>query len=56
MQLDELSRSGGTASRRDSVSVDHCVRVCMAAGCQSSGAGEVLEGLRQATTADADAR
>ncbi len=48
MQLDELSELAAS-TREAEHRCEHCVRVCMAAGCQSSGARDVLEHLRQST-------
>jgi bidirectional [NiFe] hydrogenase diaphorase subunit len=48
MQLDELSELADGVREREK-QCHHCVRVCMAAGCQSSGAGDVLEKLKEAT-------
>ena len=48
MHLDEL-RELAEESRRKEAGCRHCVRVCMAAGCQSSGATGVLDALRQET-------
>ncbi len=48
MQLDELAEVVEDV-REQQRQCDHCVRVCMAAGCQSSGAAEVLEELKNAT-------
>ena len=45
MHLDELTRLA--AERREQVAGRPCVRVCMAAGCQSSGAEEVLNALAE---------
>ncbi len=46
MQLDELTALAAEARERD-VHCRHQVRVCMAAGCQSSGAKAVLESLAE---------
>ena len=42
MQLDELNELAAEVRAKEH-ECEHCVRVCMAAGCQSSGAAEVLE-------------
>ncbi len=47
MQLDELSELAERVQEHEH-NCDHCVRVCMAAGCQSSGAAEVLDKLKEA--------
>lgn len=46
MQLDELSELAAEV-REAQQHCEHCVRVCMAAGCQSSGAKAVLESLTE---------
>jgi bidirectional [NiFe] hydrogenase diaphorase subunit len=47
MQLDDLNELAEEV-RSSHQSCEHCVRVCMAASCQSSGADVVLERLRSA--------
>jgi bidirectional [NiFe] hydrogenase diaphorase subunit len=46
MQLDELNEMAVEVRERQQ-QADHCIRVCMAAGCQSSGGKEVLDGLKK---------
>jgi bidirectional [NiFe] hydrogenase diaphorase subunit len=46
MNLDELEELASEV-RAAGESCTHCVRVCMAAGCQSSGARPVLDGLNE---------
>ncbi len=50
MQLDELSELAAEV-REAQQHCEHCVRVCMAAGCQSSGAKAVLESLTEKAAA-----
>jgi bidirectional [NiFe] hydrogenase diaphorase subunit len=45
MQLDELNELASEV-RESQQSCDHCIRVCVAAGCQSSGSEQVMEGLK----------
>ena len=45
MQLDELNELAAEVRAKEH-ECEHCVRVCMAAGCQSSGAAEVLGALK----------
>ena len=52
MQLEELNELA-ESTRQEQQEEKHCIRVCMAAGCQSSGATEILEGLQNGT-ADAE--
>ena len=47
MQLDDLSELADSVQEKQQ-QCDHCVRVCMAAGCQSSGAADVLDKLKEA--------
>ncbi|MCU0835144.1 MAG: SLBB domain-containing protein [Chromatiaceae bacterium] len=47
MNLDELNEMAEGVRAADT-GIAHEVRVCMAASCQSSGAGPVLDGLREA--------
>ena len=49
MHLDELNELASEIREAKS-SCKCCVRVCMAAGCQSSGAGDVLEGIKEKTS------
>ena len=53
MNLEELQEIAdqATGEAKDN---SHCVRVCMAASCQSSGAKQVLDGFAQCTKQDAD--
>ncbi|QDV45868.1 NADP-reducing hydrogenase subunit HndC [Stieleria neptunia] len=48
--LAEIAEQSAEAEKKQR----HCVRVCMAASCQSSGAGAVLDGLRQHAEQDAE--
>ncbi len=50
--LEELASETQAAGE----SCQHCVRVCMAAGCQSSGAGKVLERLNEQFAGREDVR
>ncbi len=50
--LEELASETQAAGE----SCQHCVRVCMAAGCQSSGAGKVLERLNEQLAGREDVR
>ncbi len=47
MQIDELNELAEQVQAKHQ-SCQHCVRVCMAASCQSSGADQVLKGLEEA--------
>ncbi len=47
MNIDEL-RDVAEKVREEAAKCSHCLRVCTAAGCQSSGAGAVVEGLKAA--------
>ena len=53
MHLDELNELA-TEIREAKASCKCNVRVCMAAGCQSSGAGDVLEGIKEKVSDSAD--
>ncbi|WP_372897228.1 NADH-quinone oxidoreductase subunit NuoF [Stieleria sp.] len=53
MNLEDLAEIAERSAEAEK-SQRHCVRVCMAASCQSSGAGAVLESLRQHAEQDAD--
>jgi len=46
MNLDDLEEHASEV-RAAAETCEHCVRVCMAAGCQSSGSGKVLECLNE---------
>ncbi len=46
MNLDDLEEHASEV-RAAAETCEHCVRVCMAAGCQSSGSGKVLERLNE---------
>ena len=47
----DLYRGEAEEIREANAPCKHCVRVCMAAGCQSSGAEQVLEGLKEKASA-----
>ena len=51
MHLDDLNELADEV-RASQQACDHCVRVCMAASCQSSGAVEVLERLKGTVPSD----
>jgi bidirectional [NiFe] hydrogenase diaphorase subunit len=53
MHLDDLE-ARAEEIRAEQSSCRHCVRVCLAASCQSSGADQVLDGLKEAATDQAD--
>ncbi len=55
MNLDDLEEHVSEV-RAAGESCQHCVRVCMAAGCQSSGAGKVLERLNEQLAGRDDVR
>jgi bidirectional [NiFe] hydrogenase diaphorase subunit len=55
MNLDDLEELASEV-RTAGDSCPHCVRVCMAASCQSSGAGKVLEGLNEQLAGRDDVR
>ncbi len=53
MHLDELADFAAEV-RKEQQESKHCIRVCMAAGCQSSGAAAVLDGLKGQVDDDAN--
>ncbi|NLF68748.1 MAG: NADH-quinone oxidoreductase subunit L [Candidatus Anammoximicrobium sp.] len=55
MNLDDLEADASEV-RAAGETCEHCVRVCMAAGCQSSGAGKVLERLNEQFSGRDDVR
>ncbi len=55
MNLDDLEEHASEV-RAAAETCEHCVRVCMAAGCQSSGSGKVLERLNEQLAGRDDVR
>ncbi len=55
MNLDDLEEHASEV-RAAGETCEHCVRVCMAASCQSSGSGKVLEGLNEQLAGREDVR
>jgi bidirectional [NiFe] hydrogenase diaphorase subunit len=53
MHLDDLE-ARAEEIRTEQAKCKHCVRVCLAASCQSSGADKVLDGLKETVAGESD--